>query len=433
MFFFALVSCVLGVIVIVVWPSIVKKLIQADFVLSDGSISYASCMTNPSLSYLKVYVFNWTNSDDVYNKSVKPHFEELGPYVFQEYKNRTNWIWHSNGTVSFIQARCWKFLSGLSKGRTLNDTIISLNPAEAPVPLKRASINKKRARVTTTIRNLLFNEDHLILGQPTGEFTFSRFSGNFTMSTGSTNLSTLGNIYFLNGLDRTEAYAEGCDIVQGSLGELWPPMTKQSIHKFLFSPELCRSILLSYSGHIGEEQTDTTKWTFDEATMASAKIYNETRCYCPDSDYNRCPPNGLVDISKCWRGIPFYVSYPHFFMADAYLVESLSGIHPNRSIHRSLMYIDLQTGLLLQSYIRLQFNLRLRPSQDFELSKGIARDVFIPVFWYSQETKADDRIVRKARESIQRTKWGLYIALGLFAIATVLVVCIVSRLLSCLN
>lgn len=59
--------------------------------------------------YLEFYVFNWTNPEDVYKQNVKPHFEEIGPFVFRETKEKVNITWNPNNTITFNQLRYWYF------------------------------------------------------------------------------------------------------------------------------------------------------------------------------------------------------------------------------------------------------------------------------------------------------------------------------------
>ncbi|KAJ8978292.1 hypothetical protein NQ317_012663 [Molorchus minor] len=42
----------------------------------------------PSLT-MDIYLFNWTNAKDICNSSVKPKFEEVGPYTFKEVKEKS--------------------------------------------------------------------------------------------------------------------------------------------------------------------------------------------------------------------------------------------------------------------------------------------------------------------------------------------------------
>lgn len=72
-------------------------------------------------------MFNWTNPQDLLDTSVKPRFQEIGPYVFNEVKEKVNITWNDNGTVSFLLRRDWHFNEEKSVG-SLDDEIVTANP-----------------------------------------------------------------------------------------------------------------------------------------------------------------------------------------------------------------------------------------------------------------------------------------------------------------
>lgn len=52
--------------------------------LSPSSKNYDMWKETPIPMYFKFYMFNWTNPDEFNTlSSVKPRFEEMGPYVFR--------------------------------------------------------------------------------------------------------------------------------------------------------------------------------------------------------------------------------------------------------------------------------------------------------------------------------------------------------------
>lgn len=69
-----------------------------------------------------MYLFNWTNAADVRVPGVKPHFEQMGPYVFREEKTKEDLVWHENKTVTFYGRRTWFFEPSMSGGK-LDDLI----------------------------------------------------------------------------------------------------------------------------------------------------------------------------------------------------------------------------------------------------------------------------------------------------------------------
>jgi scavenger receptor class B, member 1 len=57
--------------------------------LSPKSIAFNVWKETPIPIYQKFYMFNWTNSEEIANKSSKPRFTEHGPYVFRYIHNIT--------------------------------------------------------------------------------------------------------------------------------------------------------------------------------------------------------------------------------------------------------------------------------------------------------------------------------------------------------
>lgn len=77
--------------------------------------------------YLRFTMFHWTNPQEMFNKSTKPHFVEMGPYVFLEKHKRVNVSFNpNNDTVSYDQIRTWHFLPEMSNG-TLDDHVTNIN------------------------------------------------------------------------------------------------------------------------------------------------------------------------------------------------------------------------------------------------------------------------------------------------------------------
>jgi scavenger receptor class B, member 1 len=60
-------------------------LLYPELILDNGTMNYENWIETPDSIelYLDVYMFNWTNADQIHNRSVKPHFKEVGPYVFK--------------------------------------------------------------------------------------------------------------------------------------------------------------------------------------------------------------------------------------------------------------------------------------------------------------------------------------------------------------
>lgn len=75
-------------------------------------------------------MFNWTNTQDLYDPDIKPLLTEVGPYIFREHYNRTNVTSNDNGTITFHQIRTWQFMPEMSNG-SMDDEITNLNVISA--------------------------------------------------------------------------------------------------------------------------------------------------------------------------------------------------------------------------------------------------------------------------------------------------------------
>lgn len=58
---------------------------------------------------------------------------------------------------------------------------------------------------------------------------------------------------------------------------------------------------------------------------------NSSACFC-ESD-GQCPASGARDMSKC-VGIPMYLSWPHFYLADSSYREAIVGMSPDPNLHQ---------------------------------------------------------------------------------------------------
>ncbi|KRT84850.1 hypothetical protein AMK59_2246 [Oryctes borbonicus] len=84
--------------------------ITANFVLSlTTKPTFDLWRKNPMPLYLEFYIFNWTNPGDIYKPNIKPHFKEIGPFVFEETKEKVNLTWNDNNTITFNHLRYWYF------------------------------------------------------------------------------------------------------------------------------------------------------------------------------------------------------------------------------------------------------------------------------------------------------------------------------------
>lgn len=54
--------------------------------------------------------------------------------------------------------------------------------------------------------------------------------------------------------------------------------------------------------------------------------YPENECYCN----GQCLPAGLINITSCRFGAPFFISLPHFQGADPFYRDQIEGMRPTK-------------------------------------------------------------------------------------------------------
>lgn len=123
----SLLLVVAGIVLLCLWESLYDYIMHNNLLLKPNSTAYNVWVKNPVPIALKLFVFNWTNPEDIYNNSVKPKFQQLGPYYFTETKEKSSIVWNENNTVTYKNLKKWYFDENLSKGR-LTDTMTTIDP-----------------------------------------------------------------------------------------------------------------------------------------------------------------------------------------------------------------------------------------------------------------------------------------------------------------
>lgn len=78
---------------------------------------YNKWVVTPLPIYMTFFLYNWTNPEEVNNPNVKPNFEQLGPYAYQDFKIKKDLHWDEvNNTVTFFGHRTWIFDPAKSNG-----------------------------------------------------------------------------------------------------------------------------------------------------------------------------------------------------------------------------------------------------------------------------------------------------------------------------
>lgn len=128
--------------------------------------------------YFDVYFFNWTNPNDIFDETIKPIFDEIGPYRFLDVRDKTRISFNRNSTVSYRNFQTFYFDADGSNG-TLDDVLTTLNMVALGANANARNMNymnrkkvslglnlyKQNIHVTQSARELLFEgyEDDMLL------------------------------------------------------------------------------------------------------------------------------------------------------------------------------------------------------------------------------------------------------------------------------
>ncbi|KAJ4444622.1 hypothetical protein ANN_06418 [Periplaneta americana] len=113
-------------ITVVVWSTDLIKIALNEIIryvffqnmgIENNTAGYDIWSNPPIYPIVQVYLFNYTNAD-AFAKGIdkKLRVQEVGPYVYREYTEKVNIVFHDNGTVSYQGKSSFSFVPELSVG-----------------------------------------------------------------------------------------------------------------------------------------------------------------------------------------------------------------------------------------------------------------------------------------------------------------------------
>merc|ERR1711935_54489 len=408
-----------------------------DLDLNNENEFFTAKWIDPPVSpTLKIYVFNFVNSDEfLKDSSVKPKLEELGPYVFKETWAKEDIEWkNDDNIIEYDQLRYFKFLPNLSEGKLRDEVTVPNIPMIAALDatkdgsdlIKRSiggvlDVLEQTPFEKLTVRKLLFGYatpllklgsdilppekrwPHQLFGLFVGQNATSR--GRLTVKTAVNNRGDLAQITKFNGKSELPWWSGECNKFEGSTdGFVFRPNLEKTDIIRVFNRDLCRSIPLKFS----EEFTDPNgipgyRFVPPSDVFASPDINKANACFCDNPNGVCDTPSGAFDVSKCQFGSPVMLSWPHFFQADPKLVDAIDGLNPDRSKHQFSIDVQPVTGSGLGGKVRSQINIKMsKVDEDLvKTAKGL-RDLLLPVVWFSDDIDkvTDQELVDKIKSSL---------------------------------
>ncbi|XP_073996900.1 scavenger receptor class B member 1-like isoform X2 [Rhodnius prolixus] len=416
-----LLTLALGIIMSTVpW---VDYIILKQLKLWNGSLSYYYWRQPGVVRLTKVWVFNVTNPDAFLNGQ-KAKLQEVGPFVYKEDMEKVNIKFHDNGTVSFQHKKILQFLPERSL-HPRNTKLIVPNIPLLTLTSKLANLNAlMRIGVSVGLKSFygmsVFNTltpDELMFGyeekltkiastiyprekRPPSKMGLligrnsSLLNDVETIYTGEKGMENFGLLDKLNGLDHLPYWNSlPCNNIRASEGSLFPPrdLTKEDV-VHVFDKDLCRTWPLRYRWNEVKDGITVGRYTPDDNAFTYSDRNSNNKCFCPGRQ--KCPPDGLQDISPCQFDAPVFLSFPHFYgVKDKEITEAVEGLNPDKEKHETFLKIQQKLGVPLEVRVRVQLNLKVTHS-NYGISRRFPSIVF-PIVWVEEGAEElPDYIIR---------------------------------------
>ncbi|XP_037672711.1 scavenger receptor class B member 1 isoform X2 [Choloepus didactylus] len=400
-----LLCAVLGAVMIVMVPTVIRQQVLKNVRIDPSSLSFSMWKEIPVPFYLSAYFFDVINPNEIL-KGEKPQVRERGPYVYREFRHKSNITFNDNDTVSFLEYRSFQFdparSRGLESDYIIMPNILVLGAAmmmeNKPFALKllltmTLSSLGERAFMNRTVGEIMWGyEDplvNLINKYLPGTLPFSSkfglfaelnnsHSGLFTVFTGVRDFSRIHLVDKWNGLSKVNYWhSDQCNMINGTAGQMWAPfMTPGSSLEF-YSPEACRSMKLIYKESGMFEGIPTYRFVAPSTLFANGSVYPPNEGFCP------CRESGIQNVSTCRFNAPLFLSHPHFYNADPVLAEAVLGLQPDPEKHALFLDLHPVTGIPMNCSVKLQLSLYIKSIRGIGQT-GEIKPVILPLLWFQE-------------------------------------------------
>ncbi|KAJ9598393.1 hypothetical protein L9F63_010915 [Diploptera punctata] len=428
------------------WNVIFNFVLSKTIRLTPGS-SLTKQWKDPEVPlYTDIYLFNWTNPEQLYDENFVPNVVELGPYSFRDVFSRVNVKWNKNKTVSFRRRRFWYF-DPTRSARPLSDNITLINP----VALSAAHVSRfnnyllqlsvsgalkvtgQKLWITGTAGEVLFDgyDDPLVKiasklvkneGVTYDKFGFfymkngsSVTEGYFNVNTGEDDFTKIGIMRYWNYMNRTDFYQADCGMINGSDGSFYPPGNPKEKPIEMYTVDFCRTLKFHYVDDREVEGIPSYRYVGTKMLLDSGELDPENWCFCG----GECLPPGVLNISSCARGAPVFISYPHFLHADPYYLKQVRGLDPSEEKHQFHIIVEPTTGFPLEVTGRFQFNFMLQPNENIGMYSKVPRVLF-PVLWCEEIARITPEFASGLKLLLAVPTIGLCLSLALVVIGLIL-------------
>nr|XP_033810871.1 scavenger receptor class B member 1 isoform X2 [Geotrypetes seraphini] len=396
----------LGILLVFLVPELiisqVKKNVQLD---PNGGFTFEVWRDLPVPFYMSVYLFEVLNEKEILEGG-KPKLAQRGPYVYREYKQKTNISFHHNNTVSYLEYRTLFFVPEMSNG-TQQDYVVSPNFLVLVISMLMQYANPvtkwvisgafatfgEKAFMNRTVEEIMwgYNSPLLEFMQLTlpntipikGKFgLFTSFnntnSGLFNIFTGVDDVKKVQMVDKWNGQKEVKFWnSKQCNMINGTAGEMWPPFLKPDMDVEFYSPDACRSMKFVYEKSGKYNGIPTYRYTAPNTMFANGTVYPPNEGFCP------CLASGVQNVSSCRFNAPLFLSFPHFYNADPVFLQAVDGLSPSADLHSLFLDLHPLTGIPMNCSIKLQLNLYVKAIKGIAQT-GMISPVLFPTLWFAE-------------------------------------------------
>ncbi|CAH2982872.1 unnamed protein product [Chilo suppressalis] len=449
----------------VMFPAILKSQIKKEMALSKKTDTRAMWERIPFAMNFKVYMFNYTNPEEVQNGGI-PIVKEIGPYHFDEWKEKVELEdSEENDTITYKKKDTFIFRPDLSGPGLTGEEIITMPHV---VMISVATIvSKEKPKLTKTVgqafnkifeiqkdaflrvkvldilfRGFVVNCDqndfgpkavctalkveatnNIIIG-PNKQYYFSIFGPRngtidpqtVTVKRGIKNIMDVGQVVALGGHPQIGLWRGKCDQFQGTDWTVFPPFLTEKDPLEVYFGDLCRNFRPWFQNKTNYHGIKTNRYVVNIGDLSNDP---NLRCHCETDD--TCPPKGLMSMKKCTNA-PTFISLPHYLDSDPQLLTTVKGLNPDVNKHGIEIDFEPLSGTPMEAKLRVMFNMVLHQESQMELLRNLP-NTMAPLFWMEEGLALDKDFVKMLKNQlflpkkiVGALKWIL-VTIGIFGTA----------------
>jgi hypothetical protein len=127
------------------------------------------------------------------------------------------------------------------------------------------------------------------------------------------------------------------NLLNGTDATFYAPLPRHDKPIHIFLPDVCRSFRLEYSKNQRVSGVKTFEFRLPLKILHNNSL--EYQGFCNSN--NTCLTEGLLNVSKCFGGISFFMSQPHFLNAKySNFTSAIQGLNTDMNLHDTVLNFD---------------------------------------------------------------------------------------------